>query len=124
LSAADFNSVNRTLLSLTWIVVVVVVAFALGGCMSASNNPVSNGNRLSAEATLTVINANMTTALTSDPGSLPQLTQQYITAVQGSQALLGAAEAKQKLTDTAAQLAPYCSACVQSLDAAAAQISP
>ncbi len=115
---------NRTLVSLAWIAIVLVAAFALAGCMSASNNPVSNGNRLSAEATLTVINANMTTALTSDPGSLPQLTQQYITAVQGSQALLGAAESKQKLTETAAQLAPYCSSCVQSLDTAAAQISP
>ncbi len=91
--------------------------------MSASNNPVSNGNRITAEAKLTGISANMTVAMTSNPSSLPQLTQEYITAVQGSEALLGADEAKQKLTATAAQLATACSSCAQSLNTAAAQIS-
>lgn len=95
---------------------------ALGGCMNANNNPVSNGNRLSAEARLTVISTNMTTAASSNPGSLLQLTQEYITAVQDAESLLGADEAKQRLSATATQLAPYCSSCVQSLNTAAAQI--
>ncbi|HEY4975829.1 MAG TPA: hypothetical protein VII05_00575 [Gaiellaceae bacterium] len=104
------------------VVVMVATAIALGGCMSASNNPVSNGNRITAEAKLTEISANMTVAMTSNPSSLPQLTQQYISAVQGSEALLGADEAKQKLTDTATQLATACSNCAQSLNTAVAQI--
>ena len=103
---------------------MIAAALALGGCWNSSNNPISNGNRLDAEARLTAINANMTIALTSNPGSLSQLTQQYITEVQNSQALLGADEAKQRLTDTAAQLATNCSSCAQSLNAAAAQIGP
>jgi hypothetical protein len=90
--------------------------------MNSSNNPISNGNRLDAEARLTAINANMTIALTSNPSSLPQLTQQYITEVQNSEALLGADEAKQRLTETAAQLATYCSSCAQSLNTTATQI--
>jgi len=102
--------------------VVIVAAVALGGCGNASNNPVSNGNRMTAEARLTAINTSMTIAMTSDPGSLPQLTQDYITAVQGSQALLGADEARQRLTTTAAQLATSCASCAQSLNATAAQI--
>jgi hypothetical protein len=77
---------------------------------------------MTAEARLTVINANMTTALTSNLGSLPQLTQEYIAAVQDAESLLGADEAKQKLSATATQLAPYCSACAQSLNTATAQI--
>lgn len=119
---ADLLNVKRTDLSRASIVVVIVTAIALGGCMSASNNPVSNGNRITAEAKLTEIGANMTVAMTSNPSSLPQLTQQYISAVQGSEALLGADEAKQKLTATAAQLATACSSCAQSLNTAAAQI--
>jgi len=101
---------------------VVAAGLALGGCGSASNNPISNGNRISAEARLTAINANMTVAFTSNPGSLPQLTQEYITAVRDAESLLGADEAKQKLSVTASQLATYCSSCAQSLNAAAAQI--
>ncbi|MGD0165730.1 MAG: hypothetical protein ABSC51_00365 [Gaiellaceae bacterium] len=101
--------------------VAIAASPVLAGC-ATSNNPVSNGNRMTAEANLTVINANMTTAITSNPGSLPQLTQQYITAVQDSESVLGAVEAKQKLSETATQLAPYCSACVQSLNTAIAQI--
>lgn len=101
---------------------MVAAAIALGGCMNANNNPVSNGNRLTAEARLTEIGTNMSIALTSNPGSLPQLTLQYITAVQSSESLLGADFAKQKLSATATQLAPYCSSCTQSLNAAAAQI--
>ena len=92
--------------------------------MNADNNPVSNGNRIDAEARLTAINANMTIALTSSQGSLPQLTQGYISAVQGSEALLGADLAKQKLVATATKLATACSSCAQSLNAAAAQIGP
>ena len=88
--------------------VAIAAVVALGGCGNASNNPVSNGNRLTAEATLTAINANMTIALTSNPGSLPQLTQDYISEVQSSETLLGAAEAKQKLAETAGQLATSC----------------
>jgi hypothetical protein len=102
--------------------VVIAAAIALGGCGNANNNPVSNGNRLTAEARLTAINSEMTIAITSDPGSLPQLTQEYISAVQGSEALLGADEAKQKLTATATQLATACVSCAQSLNTAAAQI--
>lgn len=90
--------------------------------MNADNNPVSNGNRIDAEARLTAINANMTIALTSNQGSLPQLTQDYISAVQGSEALLGADLAKQKLVATATQLATACSSCAQSLNTAAAQV--
>jgi hypothetical protein len=117
--------VRRNVISRARVVLVLIAAaIALGGCMNADNNPVSNGNRIDAEARLTAINANMTIALTSNPGSLPQLTQDYISAVQGSETLLGADEAKQKLTATAAQLAPYCASCVQSLNAAAAQVSP
>ncbi len=101
---------------------MIVAAIALGGCMNASNNPVSNGNRLTAEARLTAINADMATAMTSNPSSLPQLTQDYITAVQSSEALLGADEAKQRLTGTATQLVTACSSCAQSLTAAAAQV--
>ena len=92
--------------------------------MNADNNPVSNGNRMTAEAKLTAISANMTIAMTSNPGSLPQLTQDYISAVQGSEALLGADLAKQRLMATATQLATACSSCAQSLNAAAAQIGP
>ncbi len=103
---------------------MIVAAIALGGCGNASNNPVSNANRITAEAKLTAINANMTVAMTSNPGSLPQLTQEYITAVQGSETLLGADVAKQRLTTTAAQLAASCSGCAQSLNNAAAGIGP
>jgi hypothetical protein len=124
LFAADFLSVRRTGFHRAAVAVVIAAAVALGGCGNASNNPVSNGNRIDAEARLTAINANMTIALTSNAGSLPQLTQEYITAVQGSETLLGADEAKQKLTATAAQLTPYCSSCAQSLNAAVAQIGP
>jgi len=105
-------------------VIAVAAVVALGGCGNASNNPVSNGNRMTAEARLTAINANMTVAMTSSPASLPQLTQEYISAVQGSETLLGADEAKQKLATTAALLATSCSSCAQSLNAAAAQIGP
>ena len=94
----------------------------LGGCGNASNNPVSNGNRMTAEADLTALNANMTIAITSNRGSLPQLTLEYITAVQNAESLLGADEARQKLSAIASQVAPYCATCVQSLDAASAQI--
>ena len=100
----------------------VAAGLALGGCVNASNNPISNGNRISAEANLTALNANMTIAMTSNPGSLPQLTQEYITAVQNAESLLGADEARQRLSATASQLAPYCATCVQSLNAASAQI--
>jgi hypothetical protein len=119
---ADLLSVKRANRSRAGIAVVIATAIALGGCMSANNNPVSNGNRLTAEAKLTEINANMTVAMTSNPGSLPQLTQEYINAVQDSESLLGADEAKQKLAATAAQLATACISCAQSLNTAAAQI--
>jgi len=118
---AEFQSVRRIRIYWGATAVIVTAAVALAGC-GASNNPVSNGNRIDAEARLTVINANMTIAMTSNPGSLPQLTQEYITAVQGSESLLGADEAKQKLAATAAQVATYCSSCTQSLNAAAAEI--
>jgi len=103
---------------------VIAAAVALGGCGNASNNPISNGNRITAEARLTAINVNMNTAMTSNPGSLPQLTQDYIGAVQDAETLLGADVAKQKLTATATQLATSCTSCAQSLNAAAAQIGP
>jgi hypothetical protein len=122
LFAADSLSVRRTGFHRAVLVVVITAAVALGGCGNASNNPISNGNRMSAEARLTAINASMTIALTSNPSSLPQLTQEYITEVQGSETLLGADEAKQKLTTTAAQLATYCSGCAQSLSVAAARV--
>ena len=77
---------------------------------------------MTAEANLTAISSNITIAISSNPSSLPQLTQDYITAVQNAESLLGADEAKQRLSATATQVAPYCSACVQSLNAAAAQI--
>lgn len=77
---------------------------------------------MTAEANLTAINANMTIAFSSNPGSLPQLTQQYISAVQSSESVLGADEARQKLSSTASMVAPYCGACAQSLNAASAQI--
>lgn len=101
---------------------MIVAAIALGGCGNKSDNPVSGGNRITAEARLTAINTEMTIAMTANPGSLPQLTQEYITEVQSSQSLLGLEVAKQKLADTAAQLATACSSCVQSLNTAAAQI--
>ena len=119
--ATDFLSVRRAGFHRAGVAVVIAAAVALGGC-GASNNPISNGNRIDAEAKLTAINANMTIALTSNPGLLPQLTQEYITAVQGSETLLGADVAKQRLTATATQLATACSSCAQSLNAAAAQI--
>jgi hypothetical protein len=122
--AAEFLSVRRVSFHRAGVVVVVAAAVALAGCGNTSDNPVSNGNRLSAEARLTAINASMTIALTANPGSLPQLTQDYIGEVQTSETLLGAAEAKQKLTDTANQLATSCSSCAQSLNTAAAQIGP
>ena len=121
-SSADFLSVKRTVFPRAGLALVVAAGLALGGCGNASNNPVSNGNRISAEARLTAINADMTVSLTSNPGALPQLTQEYITAVQNAESLLGADMAKQKLSATAAQLVPYCSSCAQSLNAAAAQI--
>ena len=106
-----------------WAVIAIVVggAVGLGGC-GASNNPVSNGNRTIDEAKLTAIDTSMTIALTSNPGSLPQLTQEFITTAQSSEALLGADLTKQRLTATATRLAPYCASCSQSLNAAAAQI--
>ena len=100
----------------------IAAAIALGGCGNAANNPVSNGNRLTAEAKLTEISANMTVAMTSNLGSLPQLTQEYISEVQSSEGLLGADLARQRLTATATQLTPYCSSCAQSLNTAAAQV--
>lgn len=103
------------------VLAVVAGCLLLGGC-GASNNPVSNGNRMTAEANLTAISSNITIAISSNPSSLPQLTQDYITAVQNAESLLGADEAKQRLSATATQVAPYCSACVQSLNAAATQI--
>jgi len=102
--------------------VVIAAAIALAGCGGSGNDPVSSGNRLTAEAKLTAINSEMTIAMTANPGSLPQLTQDYIAAVQGSETLLGADLAKQRLTATAAQLATACSSCAQSLNAVAAQI--
>jgi len=120
---ADLPSMKRTRHSRAGIALVIVAAITLGGCGNASNNPVSNGNRIVAEAKLTEINANMTVAMTSDRGSLPLLTQEYITAVQDSEELLGADVAKQRLTDTATQLTTACSSCAQSLFAAASQIA-
>lgn len=114
---------SRKSLQLLAVAIVTCAVLGLTGCMGSSNNPVSNGDRMTAEAALTVINSNMTIALTSNPSSLPQLTQQYITAVQSSESLLGADEARQKLTATAAQLAPYCASCAQSLTAASTQIT-
>jgi len=114
--------VKRAGFSRAGLAVAIAAALALGGCGQTSNNPISNGNRMSAEANLTVLNANMTIAFSSNPGSLPQLTQKYIAAVQSAESLLGADEARQKLSTTAAQVAPYCAACVQSLNAAIAQI--
>ena len=73
-------------------------------------------------ATLTAINANMMIAFSSNPASLPQLTQQYISAVQSSESLLGADVARQKLSSTALLVAPHCGACAQSMNAASAQI--
>lgn len=73
-------------------------------------------------AKLTGINANITIAMTTNPGSLPQLTNEYIAAVQESLDVLGPVEAKQKLSQTAIQVGPACSACAQSLYAAIAQI--
>jgi len=123
--AADFLNMRRTgVHRVIGIFAIAAAAVALGGCMNASNNPVSNGNRIDSEARLTAINANMTIAMTSNPGSLPQLTQEYITEVQGSESLLGADEAKQRLTATAAQLTTSCGSCAQSLDTAAARIGP
>ena len=104
------------------IAIAVAGAVALAGCGNADNNPVSNGNRMVAEAKLTAIDMNMTTALTTNPSSLPQLTQEFITAAQSSEALLGADETKMKLTATATRLAPYCASCTQSLNAAAAGV--
>ncbi len=121
LDRADLLSVKRINLSRAGTLVVIVVAIALGGCGNSSNNPVSGGNRMAAEARLTAINTEMTVAMTANPASLPQLTQDYITAVQGSETLLGAELAKQKLMATATQLATACSSCAQSLNAAAAQ---
>ena len=118
----DLFSVKRTVISRAGLAVVIAAGLALAGCGNTSNNPISNGNRMSAEASLTVLNANMTIAFTSNPGSLPQLTQEYITTVQNAESLLGADEARQKLSTTAAQVAPYCNTCVQSLNAAIAQI--
>jgi hypothetical protein len=99
-----------------------VAGLALGGCGNVSNNPVDNGNRMTAEARLTAISASMNVALSSDPSSLPQLTNDYIAAVRSSLGLLGADEAKQKLAETAAQVGPYCSSCAQSLNAEAAAV--
>lgn len=101
---------------------MVAAAIALGGCGNSSNNPVSNGNRMTAEARLTAISAEMTIAMTSSPDSLPQLTQEYISEVRSSESLLGADLARVRLTTTAAQLTTSCSSCAQSLTAAAAQI--
>jgi hypothetical protein len=124
LLAADSHSVRRSVFYRAGIAVVIAAAVALGGCGNASNNPISNGNRITAEARLTAINVNMNTVMTSNPGSLPQLTQDYIGAVQDAETLLGADVAKQKLTATATQLATSCTSCAQSLNAAAAQIGP
>ena len=115
---------KRAGLSRAGLVIAIAAGLALGGCGNTSNNPISNGNRASAEANLTALSANMTIAISSNPGSLPQLTQEYVTAVQNAESLLGSTEAKQKLSQTAAQVAPYCSACAQSLNAASAQIGP
>ena len=119
---ADLLSMTRSGFRWAGIAIAVAGAVALAGCGNADNNPVSNGNRMVAEARLTTIDMNMTTALTADPGSLPQLTQEFITAAQGSQALLGADLTKQKLMATATRLAPYCASCTQSLNTAAAQV--
>lgn len=123
--AAEFPNMKRNGFHRAGVVLAIVAAaVGLGGCGNASNNPVSNGNRISAEARLTAISANMTIALSSNPGSLPQLTQEYISTVQSSETLLGADEAKLKLTETAALFATSCAGCAQSLNAAAAQIGP
>jgi hypothetical protein len=122
LYAADFVRVRCAGFYRARLVVAIAVGFALGGCGNTSNNPISNGNRASVEANLTALNASMTIAFTSNRGSLPQLTQEYITAVQNGESLLGADEARQKLSTTASQVAPYCAACVQSLNTAIAQI--
>jgi hypothetical protein len=119
---ADLLSMKRIDFSRAGVVVATSAVIALAGCMNANNNPVSNGNRITAEAKLTAINSEMTVAMTANPASLPQLTQDYITAVQGSETLLGAELAKQKLMATATLLATACSSCAQSLNAAAVQI--
>jgi hypothetical protein len=117
--AADFLDVSRT--TLQRLIATAFAAVALAGC-GASNNPVSNGNRMTAEARLTEIATNMQIAISSNPGSLPQLTSDYISAVQSSLDLLGSVEAKQKLQETAALVAPACGACAQSLNTAITQI--
>lgn len=113
---------KRIDLSRVGVVLAIAAAIALGGCGGSGNDPVSSGNRITAEAKLTAINTEMTIAMTANPASLSQLTQDYITAVQGSETLLGAELAKQKLLATATQLATACSSCAQSLNAVAAQI--
>ena len=113
---------KRAGLSRAGLVIAIAAGLALGGCGNTSNNPISNANRASAEANLTALSANMTIAISSNPGSLPQLTQQYITAVQNAESLLGADVARQKLSSTSAQVAPFCAACAESLNAASAQI--
>ena len=117
-----FLNMKRARFSRVGLVFALAVGLALAGCGNTSNNPVSNGNRMTAEANLTVISTNMTVAFSSNPSSLPQLTQQYIGAVQSSASLLGADVARQKLSSTASLVAPYCGACAQSLNAASAQI--
>jgi hypothetical protein len=102
-------------------IALAVAAFALAGCGSTASTG-QGANRMEIDATLTAINANIKIALTSNPGSLLLLTNDYIAEVQQSESVLGADLAKQKLADVASEVAPYCDACVQSLNAAAAQI--
>jgi ABC-type enterochelin transport system substrate-binding protein len=101
--------------------IALLLALALTGC-GTSNSIATNANNDIAQAKMTEIAANISIAETSNPASLPQLTDDYVVAVQGAESVIGADQAKQKLTDMAAQIGPYCASCAQSLSIAAAQI--
>ena len=122
--AADFICVSSrkpVLFLIIFALVVPATTLPLTGCGGHSAG--KSVNQPIAEAHLTAIDAEITTAETTGSGSLPDLTGKYITEIQSSLDVIGAAEAKQKLADIQAKLAPYCTSCAQRVAAAAAQIS-
>jgi uncharacterized FlgJ-related protein len=109
-------------ISLAPALIVAALALALSGCGSTGSSIAQNANNDVSQAKLVEIATNISIAESSSPDSLPELTNEYVAAVQDAVSVIGSDQARQKLTDMAAQIAPHCSTCAQSLDAAAAQI--
>jgi hypothetical protein len=120
-SVAAVEPVSMTRLRAALAAISAALVLVLTGCGSTGSIAQDANNDI-AQAKLTEIATNISVAYTSNPASLPQLTNDYVAAVQNAESVIGNAEARQKLLDMAAQISPHCGSCAESLDAAAAQV--